>query len=48
MEPAELPLQGEDPAGFSGFKAHAAFGYWNNSMLSQERRIAARWASSAG
>ena len=30
--------KGKILAGFSGFKAHAAFGYWNDSMLSQEEK----------
>ena len=30
--------KGKILAGFSAFKAHAAFGYWNDSMLSQEEK----------
>jgi uncharacterized protein YdeI (YjbR/CyaY-like superfamily) len=30
--------KGKILAGFSGFKAHAAFGYWNDAMLSQEEK----------
>ncbi len=30
--------KGKILAGFSAFKAHAAFGYWNDSMLGQEEK----------
>ena len=30
--------KGKILAGFSAFKAHAAFGYWNDSMLSKEEK----------
>jgi uncharacterized protein YdeI (YjbR/CyaY-like superfamily) len=30
--------KGKILAGFSGFKAHAAFGYWNDSMLNEDEK----------